>query len=37
VRDFSTDALSWRLMMGSAGFALIRDGRAIDHVITMMN
>jgi hypothetical protein len=37
VRTFSTGALSWRAMMGSSGLALVRDGRSIDHVTTIMN
>jgi hypothetical protein len=37
VANFDTGALSWKLMMGTAGFALIRDGRSIDYVTTMMN
>ena len=37
VRTFSTGKLSWQAMMGSSGLALVRDGRSIDHVTTVMN
>jgi hypothetical protein len=37
VRTFSTGQLSWQAMMGSFGLALVRDGRSIDHVTTIMN
>lgn len=34
---YSTGARSWRALMGSSGIALVREGRSIDHVETMMN
>jgi hypothetical protein len=34
---FSSPSDYWEGLAGRAGFALIRDGRAIAHVITMMN
>jgi hypothetical protein len=37
LHGFSTGGQSWRLMMGSSGIALVRDGRAIDYVVTRMN
>jgi hypothetical protein len=37
VHGFSTSSRSWRARMGSSGIALVRDGRAIDYVITRRN
>jgi hypothetical protein len=37
IRNYSTGKLSFAAMMGSAGIALIRDGRSIDYVETIMN
>jgi hypothetical protein len=35
--DYSNGAESFRLKMGSAGFVLVRNGRAIDFIETIMN
>jgi hypothetical protein len=37
LHGYSTGTLSWKAMMGSAGFALVRGGKSIDHIETMMN
>ena len=37
IHHYSTGALSFAAMMGSAGLALVRQGRSIDHIETMMN
>lgn len=37
LRVYNTGDLSWVAKMGSAGFALVRGGRSIDHIETMMN
>jgi len=37
LRDYSTGAESFRFNMGSAGVALVRNGRAIDFLETMKN
>ncbi|MFM9848113.1 MAG: hypothetical protein ACKVP3_13240 [Hyphomicrobiaceae bacterium] len=37
VRMYSTAPLLWTSMMGSGGFALVRDGRSIDYLETRMN
>jgi hypothetical protein len=37
LHGYSTGAASWSAMMGSSGIALVRDGRSIDHVETLMN
>jgi hypothetical protein len=37
LHGYNTGAGSWRAMMGSAGIALVRDGRSIDHVETRYN
>jgi hypothetical protein len=37
VRMYSTAPLMWTLMMGSGGFALVRDGRSIDYLETRMS
>lgn len=37
LHGFSTGRMSWRLMMGSSGIALVRDGHAIDYIVTKMN
>jgi hypothetical protein len=35
--DYSNGAESFRFKMGSAGFALVRNGRAIDFIGMTMN
>ena len=37
LHGYSTSARSWRALMGRAGIALVRNGRAIDQVMTRMN
>jgi hypothetical protein len=37
VHTYSTAPLMWALMMGSGGFALVRDGRSVDYLQTRMN
>ncbi len=37
LHGYNTGTLSWKAMMGSAGFALVRGGKSIDHIETMMN
>jgi len=37
IHNYSTGTLSWAAMMGSAGLALVRNGRSIDHIETMIN
>jgi hypothetical protein len=37
LHGFSTGARSWRRLMGSKGIALVRDGHAIDYVVTARN
>jgi hypothetical protein len=37
VHSYSTAPLMWTLMMGSGGFALVRDGRSVDYLQTRMN
>lgn len=37
LRRYSTDAVMWTLMMGSGGYALVREGRSLDHIQTRMN
>lgn len=34
---FSSPADQWQNLAGRAGFALVREGRPIDHVVTLMN
>ncbi len=37
IRAFSSPEDSWRHLAGRAGYALVREGKAIDGVITLMN
>jgi hypothetical protein len=37
IRHFSSPADTWRMMMGRSGIAIVRGGRAIASLITMMN
>lgn len=37
LRSFTSPAVTWQLMMGSAGVALVRGGRPIAHLLTLMN
>ena len=37
IRHFSSPGDTWRMMMGRSGIAIVRDGRAIASLITMMN
>ena len=37
VWSFSSPVESWGVLAGRAGFALIRDGRPLAHMITIMN
>ena len=37
LHSFSTGRDSWRAMMGRGGIALVRNGRSIDHFVTMLN
>lgn len=35
--EFCTSQKSWEAMAGRAGIALVRDGKVIDSIVTMMN
>jgi hypothetical protein len=35
--EFSSSADSWNHLAGRAGFALVRNGKAIDCIVTIMN
>ena len=37
LRNYSTGTQSFQFMMGSAGIALVRSGRAIDYVELLKN
>jgi hypothetical protein len=37
IRAFSSPPETWRLMMGRAGIAIVRNGRAVTSLMTMMN
>lgn len=35
--SFSSDEASWERLMGSAGYAIVRDGRIVEVIIDIMN
>lgn len=37
IRRFSSDEASWQALGGRMGVALIRDGKVVDEIITLLN
>jgi hypothetical protein len=37
IKAFSSPLETWRIMIGRAGIAIFRNGRAVTRLITMMN